>query len=161
MKHASLIVTVSAMLLWAVTALAVQTPQQYCDAARITAWKVYQACVEGVVARDAKGIVFDEFAAFARCRHTYFKTWSRFQAKASLAGSTCIGTRFTDNGNQTVTDNLSGLVWEKKNTIPGDVRYVNNTYYSWSTNGSDEESGTVFTDFLTTLNTAGFASANG
>src|SRR5437868_5839230 len=114
-------ITACMALLCAGTALAIPTAQQQCDFARITAWKVYTSCVDTVVAKDAKGgphkycescrdqaiFTFDEYDAFAKCRHAYFKKWNAFQQKASLGTSTCIGLRYTDNGDQTVTDNLT------------------------------------------------------
>lgn len=141
---------------WMGTAEAKPTPQQQCDYARITAWKVYQSCVDAAVAKDAKGTIndaspqFAEFAAFAKCRHAYFKKWAAFQSNASLATSTCRGNRLTDNGT-TVTDNLTGLVWEKKTgTVGGgpdsDPENVNN-YYTWSASGTAAD-GTVFENFL-------------
>jgi len=163
LKTAILTVAACATLLWAGIALATVTPKQHCDNARITAWKKYVSCVDSAVAKDAKGVIFDEFAAFAKCRHAYFKKWTAFQPKASFAGSTCIGLRFTNNGT-TVTDNLTGLVWEKKtnldvNTNFGDPHDADNPY-TWST-GSNNEDGEAFTTFLTQLNGSGFAGANG
>ena len=104
-----------AALLWAGTALAAPTAQQLCDFQRVTAWKVYQACVDTVVAKYVKGVNFDFAAAFARCRHAYFQKWNRFQTMGALAGTTCVGARYqASDGNTTVTDNLTGLVWEQK-----------------------------------------------
>ena len=163
MTRSSATLAACATLLWAGMALATPTPQQKCDYARITEWKRFVSCVEGKLAKDAKGVIFDEFAAFARCRHTYFKKWTGFQAKASLAGSTCIGPRFTDNGDQTVTDNLSGLVWEKKDSLDhvpnsGDPHDADNGY-TW---GIGAENGGTFIQFLAVLNGGGgFAGANG
>jgi hypothetical protein len=165
MTKASLMVAVCATLLWAGTALATvipPTPQQRCNSARITAWKVYTSCLDTVVARDYLHETYGAgtFVAYAKCRHTYFKKWAMFQTVPALATSTCRpvgGARFTDNG-MTVTDGLTGLVWEKK-TTDGSVHDVNNRYM-WSS-GSNNEDGTAFTDFLVTLNSAGFAGANG
>jgi hypothetical protein len=147
---------------WIGTAQALPTAQQKCDAARVTAWKLYQACVDSKVAMDAKGITFDYYKAFATCRHAYFKKWAGYQLpKAGLATSTCIGSRFTDNG-ATVTDNLSGLVWEKK-TNDSTVHDKDN-FYSWSTgvppyNGDGTAYATFLTGAGTGLNVAGFAGA--
>jgi hypothetical protein len=139
-------------------ALATPIPQEKCDQARVKAWKTYASCVDTVVARQYGGANFDVFGPFAKCRHTYFSQWGRFQPKASLAGSTCIGSRYTDNGDQTVTDNLSGLVWEKKDTLGGIHDKLNT--YSWST--GTKEDGTTFTNFLLTVNGGGgFAGSNG
>lgn len=64
--------------------------------------------------------------------------------------------RFTDNGDGTVTDNSTKLMWEKKTTAvdsgedysnPNDV----DNYYTW-TAGTTAPNGTVFTDFLDKLN---------
>jgi len=141
------------------------TNQQNCDFARITAWKTYFACIESAVAKDAKFLVFDDFAAVARCRHAYLKKWNGFQTprhRPFLVGSTCIGTRFVDNADQTVTDNLTMLVWEKKDNRDGmpnssDPHDADNKYY-W---GLSIEDGTAFSDFLANLNSSGFAGANG
>jgi hypothetical protein len=84
------------MLLWAGAALATPTAQQSCDKARVAAWAKYVSCVDAVVAKDYVGASFDEYAAFAKCRHTYFKNWTTFQSKLSLVGSTCIGTRYAN-----------------------------------------------------------------
>jgi hypothetical protein len=55
--------------------------------------------------------------------------------------------RFTDNGDGTVTDHQSGLMWEKKTPAgSGDVHDINNRY-TWG-----NWDGTVFTVFLGTLN---------
>ena len=138
-----------AVLLGAGAAVATPTPRQNCDYARITAWKVYQTCVEAGMAREAKTGL--DLPPFARCRHAYFKKWTAFQPKASLAGSTCIGSRFTDNGDGTVTDKLTGLVWEKK--TDDSTAHDRHNLYNWST-GTDIEDGPAFTTFLGTVNGA-------
>lgn len=152
-----------------------QSAQRLCDFSRIRAWKGYTSCVDAVVAEEAKARVGGllEIAKFAKCRHTYFKNWTAFQAKVSLSGSTCIGTRFTDNGDGTVTDALTGLVWEKKDNMDftpnlADPHDADNEY-TWCagsvgscTNPTDPPDGTAFTSFLETLNSGGgFAGANG
>ena len=159
-----------ASVLCAGTALGVQTPQEECDQARVTAWKAYVSCVEIVVAKNAGGNSVGANDAFAKCLGTYFGNWTAFQQDSSLTGSTCIGNRFTstDSG-ATVTDALTGLVWEKQDgTVGGssdlsDPQNVNNEY-SWSTGAPYAENGTAFTTFLmdavTGLNVAGFAGAN-
>jgi hypothetical protein len=50
---------------------------------------------------------------------------------------------YKDNGNGTLTDQNTGLIWEKKNTTAGSVHNVINAYM-WD--------GTLFTDFLFKLN---------
>ena len=62
---------------------------------------------------------------------------------------------FTDNGDGTVTDNATGLMWEKKDASGG-IHDKDNTY-SWST-GTNDMDGTIATIFLATLNGgSGFA----
>jgi len=57
--------------------------------------------------------------------------------------------RFTDNGDGTVTDSKTGLMWEKKTDDSG-VHDKDNRYL-WS-NGANSPDGTAFTEFLDTLN---------
>jgi hypothetical protein len=67
------------------------------------------------------------------------------------------GPRYLDNGNGTVSDTQTGLMWEKKTTIVGsglnyaDPHDVDN-YYTWTATGTAAD-GTAFTDFLVKLNT--------
>lgn len=62
---------------------------------------------------------------------------------------------FTDNGDGTITDHVTGLMWEKKDEA-GAINDKDNTY-TWST-GTNNMDGTIVTTFLATLNAdAGFA----
>jgi hypothetical protein len=56
---------------------------------------------------------------------------------------------YTDNGDGTITDNNTGLMWEKKDSSVG--IHNKDTAYTWSTTGTAAD-GTAFTDFLATLN---------
>jgi len=63
--------------------------------------------------------------------------------------------RYVGNGDGTVTDNETGLMWEKKTGAvgignPTDVHDVNNRY-PWTDTGRDPD-GTLYTEFLATLN---------
>ena len=71
------------------------------------------------------------------------------------------GSGFTDNGDGTVTDNTTGLMWEKKTGTVGaavlctaatcpDPHDANNRY-TWSASGTAAD-GTVFTQFLEGVN---------
>ncbi len=69
---------------------------------------------------------------------------------STTTSTTTTTLRFVDNGDGTVTDNETGLIWEKKdNTCPG-IHCVTDTY-TWSSSGSAPD-GTAFTSFLATLN---------
>ncbi len=61
---------------------------------------------------------------------------------------------FTDNGDGTITDNVTGLMWEKKGDS-GNIHDKDNTY-TWST-GDGNLNGTAVKSFLETLNSEGFA----
>lgn len=106
-----------------------------------------------------------EFETFqkrvSRCREIYHKRFGGWHKKPRFSGSSChVGDypRFTDSG-ATVTDNFTGLVWEKKTSLDGlpnpfDPHDADNSY-SWSgglpyTNAN----GTVFTEFLSVLNSS-------
>lgn len=165
MRKSILTVTACAALLWIGTAQA-GTDEQKCQAGRAKAKGKYEQCVEKWLSRGYGGGDFDQ-ARLSKCREKYAAAWTKLQG---LSGSTtCILARFVDNGT-TVTDNLTGLVWEKKTTalgsgtdFGGDRHDVDN-YYSWTTSDGDQtdEDGAVFTDFLANVNAgSGFASANG
>jgi len=69
---------------------------------------------------------------------------------------TSCSTTYTDNGDGTVTDTCTGLVWEQKRNFDHVVNYsdphdADNTY-SWASGDYDPD-GTAFTDFLAKLNT--------
>jgi hypothetical protein len=75
----------------------------------------------------------------------------------ALSGCPLPGPRFLDNGNGTITDTKTGLLWEKKSD-DGSVHDQDNTY-TWS-GTSTADDGTVFTTFLATLNQSNFAGHN-
>jgi hypothetical protein len=66
--------------------------------------------------------------------------------------------RFVDNGDGTVTDNWTNLMWEKKSD--DDSIHDQDNGYTWSSEADAEgmnPTGTAFTEFLAALNTAQFA----
>jgi hypothetical protein len=93
--------------------------------------------------------------------------------KFNGAAWVCDPPRFVDNGNGTISDNQTGLVWEKKLAADGSqggscndgtqanrsIHCVNNAY-QWSTNLNDPN-GALFTDFLARINTELSTSADG
>jgi uncharacterized protein DUF1566 len=62
--------------------------------------------------------------------------------------------RFLDNGNGTITDTTTGLMWEKQSD-DGSV-HDKDARYSWSLSGSTAPTGTTFTVFLPLLNATQF-----
>jgi len=83
---------------------------------------------------------------------------------ASVACPANTPTRFTDNGNGTVCDSQTGLMWEKKTGTAGlafactdvsscpDPHNVNNAYTWSAATPFTEPTGTLFTDFLKRIN---------
>jgi len=63
--------------------------------------------------------------------------------------------RFVDNGDGTITDNQTGLMWEKKTSAGGanadDPTNVDN-FYTWTSDFQNNPNGTLFTDFLAKMN---------
>jgi hypothetical protein len=83
---------------------------------------------------------------------------AKLLATAESVAAATSGTRFVDNGDGTITDNVTGLMWEKKATAVGsganlaDPHDVDNQY-SWTRIlDATIPDGTVFTDFLAKLN---------
>jgi hypothetical protein len=64
------------------------------------------------------------------------------------------GVRFADNGDGTVTDTQTGLMWELKDSgeTDGGIHNKDNEYTWTSTDGGSAPDGTAFTVFLATLN---------
>ncbi len=148
-----------AMVVLATTAAsAAPTDEQKCQSGRAKAAGTYQKCVQNWLAKLYKGGSVDQ-VKLAKCRIKYAGAWTKLQ---KLTGTTCDAARYVDNVDGTITDNLTGLVWEKKSDN-GDVHDVNNTY-SWSTGSPWNGDGTAFTGLLavgaTSLNEVGFAGAN-
>jgi hypothetical protein len=87
-----------------------------------------------------------------------------YLVSASNGSQTC-QPRYVDNGDLTVTDNQTGLMWEKKfdgsipivcslgdTSCPPDPHHDVNNTYSWSAAASTDPTGTLYTDFLDNLN---------
>ncbi len=150
------IALVIAAALWATQALGEDT----CAgnpwlAKRAEAWGTYVSCVQKGIAKHYLGQAYREDLNV--CRAAYFALWK-----------SCMTDRFTDNGDS-VTDNLTALVWEKKTgTVnPGQpfdatqLRDVNNVF-TWSSAGPPWlETGDAFQVLLHALNRDRFDDSNG
>ena len=83
-----------------------------------------------------------------KCPVKFDARLATLNAQATAAAIAC---RYVDNGDGTVTDYDTGLMWEQK-TDDGSVHDKDNTY-SWTlTAGGLPPDGTAFTAFLGTLN---------
>jgi hypothetical protein len=130
------------------------TAEQACQKARFTAAAKYAACEQKTAGSHFGGVDFPVFAAkVSKCRVRYALTWAKLQAKAVGNGSTCDQPRFVVGLFGTLTDNLTGLEWERK-TDDGGIHDKDNAY-TWSNSPSAfiDANGTAFTTFLESLNT--------
>ncbi len=130
------------------------TPEEACQKARHAAAAKYAACEQKTAGSHFGGVDFPVFAAkVSKCRVRYVQTWAKLQAKALGNGSTCDQSRFVVGLFGTVTDNLTGLEWERK-TDDGTIHDKDNTY-TWSASPSAfiDANGTAYTTFLESLNT--------
>lgn len=75
---------------------------------------------------------------------------SQLDADANFVALKLAGARFVDNGDGTVTDVETGLMWEKKDDLGG--IHDKDNLYTWSTTGSVLPDGSAFGTFLGTLN---------
>lgn len=159
----TMVIATCSVFFWCTTAQALEiralelNKSQKCASFRVNAIRKLQKCVQSWINRRyRRGNINNSRLSNCREKHAAFQ--SRVEG---LSTSSCFGPRFVDNGDGTVTDNLTALIWEKK-TDDGSVHDWDNLY-TWSTSDGDsnDEDGTVFTEFLSTLNTDGFAGANG
>lgn len=161
MKKSILVVTACALVLSVATAHAA-TDEEKCLAGRGKAAAKYYGCVQKWLGKRSIPPSFDAsvHASIGKCRIKYAAAWSKLQG----LGTTCaVASRFTDNGDGTITDHLTALVWEKKSD-DGSV-HDKDTNRTWSTNGSPYAAvGTAFTNHLnvaaSSLNVTGFAGSH-
>jgi hypothetical protein len=131
--------------LW--TRIEAASSEHVCQAERWKALGRYAACQSNAQAKEIISNGGDALTPPAKCLARYAATWPRLQRR--FPATSCAAPRFVDNGNGTVTDNLTGLVWEKK-TQDSSVHRVD-IGYPWSAEGTAAD-GPAFTVFLATLN---------
>jgi hypothetical protein len=150
------------------------SPAQKCEAAKIKAAARKQSCVAASQARQALGGVTDT----SRCTVAFNRAFSSAETTYGVSCPTTgdagaieqrvdaaqAGTvqflsgagRSRDNGDGTITDADTGLMWEKKSS-DGSLHDQSINGWSWSVSGSAPD-GTLFTAFLAGLNAgSGFA----
>lgn len=127
--------------------------ERACDKARYAAYGKWMGCFAKAMAGGG------EIRDLAKCREKYARNWPRLQAK--FPATSCGGDRFVDNGDGTVTDNLTKLVWEEKNGADGSINPANqhdvDNEYQWTFTAPPAAQGSLFTTFLSNLNSTGFA----
>lgn len=139
---------------------ATSSPERRCQKARFDAAAKYLSCHQKALGKAySTGSDADLQKAVGRCRVNYHVTWPKLQANPRLAGTSCAQPRFVDQGDGTVLDNLTSLVWEQK-TDDGGLRDKDDLY-TWSAVGSLSETGTAFSSFLPALDAAAFGGSAG
>lgn len=127
-----------------------------CQASRARVLQKFEACVT-----KWRVACFADKAAcnndnLSKCGVTLASKWTKL---AAIDFAPCAGERWADNGDGSVTDKLTDLVWEQK-TDDSSVHDVDNRYTE-STGAPYSGNGTVYSDFLRQLNAdAGFAGSN-
>lgn len=139
--RALIVTTGVAMLgLWVDAAHAI-TVVQKCQEQKLKAQGKLQLCLK----KNSAKVIGGKPDASATCQQ-------KFGAALVKAGLDC---RYLDNGDGTVSDLNTGLMWEQKDNLdsianPSDPHDADNTY-SWST-GTNKPDATAYTDFLGALN---------
>lgn len=127
-----------------------------CQVSRARVVQKFEACVTKwrVACFDDKASCNNE--NLSKCGGTLASKWAKL---AKLDFGPCAGERWVDNGDGSVTDKLTDLVWEQK-TDDGSVHDIDNRYTE-STGTPYSGNGTVYSDSLRQLNAgAGFAGSN-
>ena len=125
----------------AVAHAASPTPEQKCQKGRFSAAGKYAQCQDNAMAKFfARGDAGAMETALSKCRVKYTDTWAKLVKQAAGTGASCESTRFIDNGDTSVTDNLTGLQWNQKDELGGGndkdatITWLNANYYYAGTN---------------------------
>lgn len=134
MKRTWAAIEVLAVVVWLAGQAAALTPEQICQQRKLKARGKLELCLTKSAAKVVAGLP----DASATCRTKF--------ADALTRAGTC---RDVDNGDGTVSDLDTGLMWEQTDDLGGIHDWDN--LYQWSTAGFPC-SGTVHTHFLLVLN---------
>jgi hypothetical protein len=175
-RHTAVLAVITLLLAsWSGAASAAPTAAQKCEATKNKAAGKKAACLTGERVKEIKGKAPD----FSKCSTNLSTAFTNAETRAVAAGGSCptngdvagiqarvdavynpangtpkalTGVRFVDNGDGTVSDTHTGLMWEKK-TDDSSIHDKDNLY-SWTSimfTGTAPD-GTAFTTFLATLN---------
>lgn len=132
------------------------TPLERCLAGRAKAAGRYADCIQTALAKRPLNLGTGA-VELGRCAATYTREYDKLRAKALLspAPEVCDLPRFVDNGDGTVTDNLTALQWEKKRAMDLVANYTDvhdaDNVYSWTAADGTTADGTAFTTFAPSL----------
>ncbi len=149
MRRIALLAVAALVVAWVGTVQAA-TDEEKCLAGRAAAKGKFEQCVEKWLSKLYGGAApdYDTYEAYVgklvKCRSKYAAAWTKLQRLTD--STTCVLPRFVDNGDGTVTDNLTGLMWEKKSNDAG-VHYLDMRRI-WSTGSPYKGDGSVFYNFL-------------
>ncbi len=138
-----------ATLLWVGAAQAMNKAALTCEQSKLRADGVLGSCL----AKNRANTLAGKPDQSAKCQANFTKALAKADKAATKARTSC---RLVDNGDGTVSDLNTYLMWEKTTGTVGviladpPVTDVNN-FYSWS-NGDNLADGTALTFFLATLN---------
>lgn len=149
------------------------TPAQKCEASKLKVAAKFSFCR---LKAEARAVQKGEPPDFSKCGTNFSDKWD---AAETIAAGACptngdliqvgnqvvadsdfivlklAGTRFIDNGDGTVLDTQTGLVWEQKDALDNTADLANphdaDNTYQWSSTGTAAD-GTAFTNFLSKLN---------
>ena len=159
-RRRSVLVAIAVVLAPALGAHGTTTDFFKCKVGRYKAAGKYAYCVQKTMSRDGLANANIE-PNLAKCRLKWEASWARLATSAPT--STCAQPRLVDNGDGTVTDRMTHLLWEKKTGDDGAVNLADphdvDNLYTWSTGAPTPTlaNGTIFTSFLPSLNAACFA----
>lgn len=149
-------ILIALLIVLSTRAQAAPTAEEQCNAARYKAAAKYASCQLKAQAKIGPAGNFGLFEERTRkCNEKYAEKWVVIQTLYPT--TSCAAPRLVDNGNGTITDNMTGLMWEKK-TDDATVHDWDNLY-ELSTNDGDitDSDGSAFTAFLSALNSSCFA----
>jgi len=147
---ALLLIVATLMVAGTATSRAANRPgPQLCVFAKVQAQEDLHICL----AASAAGARAGAPAFPAQCQAEFAAALARIDAAAAQAGTSC---RYVDNKDGTVSDLNTGLMWVQTTGViggpnTGKVNDVNNTY-TWTSGAGAAPDGTVFIQFLGTLN---------
>jgi Protein of unknown function (DUF1566) len=109
------------LLLVSIVFLSARADASICNRDRSKAADAYMKCRHKASTRFG-AFPSDYLRAMAKCTAKYVARWPKIQEDSAGIGDACDGPRFVDNLDDTVTDNLTGLQWEKKTNESGATR---------------------------------------
>ena len=173
MNHRLLALFLASAVLWSAASVSALDPGPKCEAAKNKIAGKYAFCRQKA---EAKAIKTGVPADYSKCDSKFTGKWAtaetngggacpstgdqtgiqnQITADSNLIALKLTGVRFVDNGDGTVTDVQTGLMWEKKDNLDGSANLGDphdaDNLYSWSSSGTAAD-GTALTDFLSTLN---------